>query len=74
MPSLDSLDKEQEAVISKINATTELKKRLYSFGVSKGVTLKVKAFSPARNSMTITVNKTTMALRLDEAAQIEVVL
>lgn len=74
MITLDTLHVEQDAVISAVNATTELKRRLYSFGVSKGAILKVKTFSPAKNSMTITVNKTTMALRLDEAAQIEVTL
>lgn len=73
MLTLDNLQKEQEAKVAEIHATKELKKRLLSFGVSKGALLKVKAFSPTRNSMTISINKTTMALRLDEAAQVEVV-
>ena len=74
MLTLDKLKKGQSAVVLEVNASQELKKRLLAFGVSKGAYLEVKAFSPIRDSMTVVVNKTTMALRLDEASQIEVVL
>jgi len=74
MITLDSLQKDQEATVVNISAVAELKKRLQTFGVSKGTLVKVKAFSPTRNTMTISVNKTTMALRLEEAAKIEVQL
>lgn len=72
MGTLAELNESQIAVVTKIDATGELKQRLFSFGLRKGSVLKVKAMSIAKSTMEIEVGSTLLALRYDEAKSIYV--
>ena len=69
---LSNLDISQEAQIIQINCTDELKQRFYSFGLIKGTTIIVDEISLARNTMAVNIDSTEIALRIEEAKQIEV--
>ena len=69
---LSNLDISQEAQIIQINCTDELKQRFYSFGLIKGATIIVDEISLARNTMAVNIDSTEIALRIEEAKQIEV--
>ena len=71
---LSELDINQTAVVKKINCNNELKQRFYSFGITKGSNIKVEAISLAKNTMSVIVEDTIIALRVDEAKTIEVEL
>lgn len=59
--------------ISNINViNSELKRRLYSFGINKGKKIEVLAISLSKSNMEVEVGGTAIALRLEEAKQIEV--
>jgi ferrous iron transport protein A len=68
--SILDLDKGEEAIISKITAPSELKQRLYSFGLSKNTKIAVDNFGLRKSTVQITVDRTCIALRDDEAEQI----
>jgi ferrous iron transport protein A len=70
--TLDKLSKGDMAIIKDINCDEELKHRLYSFGVIRGVSIKVKEFSIKKKTIEIEVGRSHIALRLDEAKKIEV--
>lgn len=70
--TLDQLHVNETAVIAAINAPDELKQRFFSFGVRRGITFKVKAFSMANSTIEIEVGATMLALRNEEAKSIQV--
>ncbi|NLC27391.1 MAG: ferrous iron transport protein A [Campylobacteraceae bacterium] len=72
MKTLDKLSVNESAVIASIDASEELKKRFFSFGMRRGATLKVKALSLARSTIEIEVGGTMIALRNEEAKTIKV--
>lgn len=59
--------------ILKLNAESELKQRLISFGIMKDTIVEVLELSPAKSTMEIKVGKMRIALRAGEAELIEVV-
>ncbi len=69
---LSELEKGQKARIIRIDAESGLKGRLMSFGVIRGADIQVEEYSPAKKTIKITIDATMIALRLEEAAQIEV--
>ncbi|MEA3354485.1 MAG: FeoA family protein [Campylobacterota bacterium] len=69
---LSRLKKDQKAIIKKINSTTELKQRFYSFGITKGAHIEVENVSLARNTIEINIENTSIGLRVEEAKAIEV--
>jgi ferrous iron transport protein A len=70
--TLDQLQKGDMAIIKKIESSDELKQRLSSFGVMRGTEIVVEAFSLKKKTIEIKVNRSHIALRLDEAKKIEV--
>lgn len=72
MKTLDRLSVNESAVIASIEASPDLKERFFSFGVRRGATLKVKAFSLAGSTIEIEVGGTMIALRNEEAKSIKV--
>lgn len=70
--TLNHLQKGQSATIIDIHASKELKNRFNSFGLVKGVTVFTEAYSLARKTMEIRINKTRIALRTTEAEKIEI--
>ncbi len=58
--------------VIKLNAATELKQRLISFGIMKGAEVEVLEHAPAKKTIEVKVGKMRIALRDQEAALIEV--
>ena len=69
---LSELHKGDRAMIKKIDSSEDLKIRLASFGVVKGVELSVEACSIGKQTMEIMVDDTLIGLRAKEAKEIEV--
>jgi len=70
--NLSDLQKNETAIIKKIDCSSELKQRFYSFGIIKGATAKIETISLAKNTIEIIVEDTSIAIRIDEAKTIEV--
>ena len=69
---LSELEKGQEAKIVRIDAENGLKNRLMSFGIIRGADLRVEEYAPAKKTIKIAIDATMIALRFEEAQQIEV--
>ncbi|MEA3383419.1 MAG: FeoA domain-containing protein [Campylobacterota bacterium] len=69
---LSQLNKNSEAIITKISANDDLKQRFYSFGIVKGASIYVENISLAKNTIEINVDDTDIGLRVVEADTIEV--
>ena len=70
--TLDQLDKNEEAVIVKINCDRILKNRFYSLGIVKFSKLTVKEKTLTSSTLEIEINNSKIALRISEAQKIEV--
>ncbi len=70
--NLIELDIGEEAVVKKLTASSDLKRRLISFGVMKGAHVKVLAVAPAKSTIEIEAGKMKLALRKEEAKTVEV--
>lgn len=58
--------------VIKLNADSELKQRLISFGIMKDAVIEVLELAPAKSTIEIKVGKMRIALRSQEADLIEV--
>ena len=58
--------------VVKLNADSELKQRLISFGIMKEAVLEVLEHAPAKSTIEVKVGKMRVALRAQEADLIEV--
>ena len=58
--------------VVKLNAKTDLKQRLISFGIMKESIIEVLEHAPAKSTIEIKVGKMRIALRAKEAELIEV--
>lgn len=72
MATLADLKANEDAVVLKINADGELKKRLFSLGLRKASHVRVKAIGLNKSTMEIEVGTCMLALRFEEAKKIEV--
>jgi len=70
--NLVDCDRGEEVLVKKIHAPSELKRRLISFGIMKGVRIAILEVAPAKATMELKVDKMRIALRREEAAMIEV--
>lgn len=70
---LSQLKKGEIGIVKKLNAKEPLKSRLFSFGVAKNQKIKMLEHTLAKNTFEIEVNNTKVALREEEAEQIEVI-
>jgi len=62
----------EKAVVTKVNADGELKQRLASLGLRKNVDIKIKTFSLRNCTIEVEVGTAMLALRCEEAKEIEV--
>ncbi len=69
---LSDLSIGQSGVIKKIHAKEPLKSKLLSMGITRGEKVKVLKHTLAKNTFDIEVGNSSIALREEEAAQIEV--
>jgi len=72
MKNLLDCDRGEKVKVSKLNAAYDLKQRLISFGIMKDAELEVLAQAPRKKTIEVKVGKMRLALRSEEAAQIEV--
>ena len=72
MKNLLDCDRGEKVKVSKLNAAYDLKQRLISFGIMKDAELEVLAEAPRKKTIEIKVGKMRLALRSQEAEQIEV--
>jgi len=69
---LNELGLEKEAIVKKVHAKDPLKSRLFAFGIAKGQKIKMLKHTLAKNTFEIEVNNTKVALRDEEAKEIEI--
>ncbi len=62
----------ESAVIKKVYAKEPLKSRLLSMGFTKGEKIKLLDYTLAKNTFDVEVNRVNIALREEEAKEIEV--
>jgi len=59
-------------IIKKVHAKEPLKSRLLSMGITRGEKIKVLKHTLAKNTFEVEVNRVPIALREEEAKEIEV--
>ena len=69
---LNELNMGESGIITKILAKEPLKSRLLSMGFSRGERVKVLKHTLAKNTYEVEINRIPVALRKEEAEQIEV--
>jgi len=69
---LNELNIDDIATIKKIHAKEPLKSRLLSMGFTKGEKVRVLKHTLAKNTFEVEVNRVPIALREEEAKEIEV--
>ena len=72
MKTLIDCKKACKVKVVKLNAPSELKQRLISFGIMKEAEMEVLEHAPGKSTIEIKVGKTRIALRAQEAEFIEV--
>ena len=65
-------DKASVVKVVKLNAKSDLKQRLISFGIMKEAVIEVLEHAPGKSTIEIKVGKMRIALRDKEAREIEV--
>ncbi|MEO1958670.1 MAG: FeoA family protein [Nautiliaceae bacterium] len=70
---LNELKIGDRAIITKIYAKEPLKSKLLSMGITKGEKIKLLKHTLAKNTFDIEVGRSNIALREEEAREIEVV-
>ena len=70
---LNELKIGEVGVVKKLNANEPLKSRLLSFGITKNQKIKMLKHTLAKNTFEVEVSNTKVALREEEAEQIEVI-
>jgi len=72
MKTLKDCHKACKVKVLKLNADSELKQRLISFGIMKESIIEVLEHAPAKSTIEVKVGKMRIALRAQEAELIEV--
>jgi len=73
MQKLSQCNRGAKVTVTKLNAKSDLKQRLISFGIMKEATIEVLEHAPAKSTIEIKIGKMRIALRAEEADLIEVV-
>ena len=72
MKTLKDCHKACKVKVIKLNAKSDLKQRLISFGIMKESIIEVLEHAPAKSTIEVKVGKMRIALRAQEAELIEV--
>jgi ferrous iron transport protein A len=70
--NLLDVEKSKKVRVTKLNASHELKQRLISFGIMKDAVVEVLEHAPRKKTIEVKIGKMRIALRAEEAQQIEV--
>jgi len=69
---LSELKKGERAIVKKIDGSKEIRQRFASFGLLKGAELELIDYTMTKSNLEIMVGNTLLALRKEEADNIEV--
>jgi len=72
VPTLADLKEKEIAIVAKVRANGELKQRLASLGLRKNSQIKIKKFSLSKSTIEVEIGTSMIALRYNEAKEIEV--
>ena len=72
MSTLKDCSKACVVKVTKLNAKSDLKQRLISFGIMKEAIIEVLEHAPGKSTIEVKVDKMRIALRAEEASMIEV--
>ena len=72
MRTLYDLNRNDVAIIKKLHALDSLKARLISLGVTKGSEVKILECAPAKQTIQVQIGSMKLALRENEAKEIEI--
>lgn len=72
MKTVYNLVKSESAIIKKLHATGDLKSRLLSLGFHKGAEISINECTPSKQTIQVTVEKMKLAIRMNEAKEIEI--
>ncbi len=70
--TLDKAELNTPYIVKELNCDEELKHRFNSFGIRKGAKISIKKFSLGKKTIEVEVNRTFIALRIEEAKKIEI--
>ena len=71
MKLLSELNVGESGVVTRINATGKLRRRIFDMGVTPGVSIVVKKVAPLGDPIEVTIRGYELSLRRDEASQVE---
>ncbi len=69
---MDKLDINKKGIVTKINSIGIMRRRLMDIGIVKGTTIECVLQSPSKNPKAYLIKGSIIALRNDDAKQIEV--
>jgi ferrous iron transport protein A len=72
MKTLLDCNRGEKVKVAKLNAAYDLKQRLISFGIMKDAVVELLEHAPGKKTIEVKVGKMKLALRSQEAQQIEV--
>lgn len=72
MQTIVDIEKNKKYIVKKLHTTGVLRQRLISFGIIKGVEIGLLNYTALKGTYEIKVGKTTIALRKEEAQNVEV--
>lgn len=70
--TMDKLDINKKGIVTKINSIGIMRRRLMDIGIVKGTTIECVLQSPSKNPKAYLIKGSIIALRNDDAKQIEV--
>lgn len=70
--TLDNGEIQKEYIITNIKCSEELAHRLYSMGIYEGVTFHINHISAMKNTYSVEIQGSQVALRKNEAQTIEI--
>ena len=72
MKTLKEVNTGETVIVSKINVTGSVKRRIMDMGITKGVEIFIRKVAPLGDPVEVTVRGYELSLRKDDASMIEV--
>ena len=70
--TLDELNVGDSCVVTKLNSSGEIRRRIMDMGITKGAEVSVRKLAPLGDPMELTVRGYFLSLRKSDASKIEV--
>ena len=72
MQTIVDIEKDKKYVVKKLHTTGVLRQRLIAFGIIRGAEVELLNYTALKETYEVKVGKTTIALRKEEAQNVEV--